>query len=166
MSDTQKPQPTEQDLRAILKRYVQAEDETLAEIASQIEAAPGGDEQKRKLSKQRVLKEIELHARAELLVEEAVSKYREDLYFVSRRFSEEDGESGVITGTHVHRAQSVLNRQRKGYSWSDAVLAIGGLCAGAGLPQLLQGRPPSLPEIVSTILGALLLGIGIMAKAK
>src|ERR1043166_6823604 len=114
-----KVETDDHDLRSILKRYVQAEDATLALIASEIQAVPGADEQTRLHSKERVLKEIELHARADLLVEDAVARYREDLYFISKRLSEEDGESGIITGHHVRQAQGILNRKRRQYSLGD-----------------------------------------------
>ena len=166
MSDASKVETAEHDLRSILKRYVQAEDATLALIASEIEAVPGVDEQTRIHSKERILKEIELHARADVIVEDAVARYREDLYFVSRRLSEEDGEPGIITGHHVRQAQGMLSRHRRQYSWGDGALALGGLFAGAGIPQLMQNRIPSLPEVVCAVLGALLLGMGLVSKSR
>jgi len=161
-----KVETDEHDLRSILKRYVQAEDATLALIASEIQSVPGADEQTRLHSKERILKEIELHARADLLVEDAVARYREDLYFISKRLSEEDGESGIITGHHVRQAQGILNRKRRQYSLGDVGLAIGGLFAGAGVPQLLQNKVPGLPEVACAVLGALLLGMGVVSKVK
>ena len=101
-----------------------------------------------------------------MLIESAVARYREDLYFVSRRLCEEDGESGVITGNHVRQAQSILSRRRREYSWGDVSLALGGLFVGVAVPELLQGKAPGVAEAVCAILGALVLGMGVVSKAK
>src|SRR5258708_30220848 len=115
----------ERDLEAVLKRFVQVEDETLLSMTHAIaDELPIANDLVRARSKDRVLKTIELHDKADTLVEEAVAKYREDLYLVSKRLAEEDGEQSVITETRVRHAQGLLSRQRKGYPWADALLTF------------------------------------------
>jgi hypothetical protein len=158
------------DVAAVLKRYLRVEEETLATIASEVEGATELAHV-RSAAKQKLLRKLELHSHADELVEQAVARYREDLYILSRRHAEDDVESGIITRAHVRAAQRMLARRRRRYSWGDGMLALGGLGAGAGLPHVIElsrgsSTTPSGLLIAIGLVGMLLLGMGIIDKAK
>lgn len=158
------------DLPSILRRYVQLEEATLAELTSELQTLPGPRDAQRLEAKDRVLRTIELHAQADLLVEDAVGKYREDLYFLSRRLAEEDLEAGVVTRAHVRQAQSLLARHRRVSTWGDALLTVGSLFVGAAIPHLFElakrSVSPNILIVAGGLVGALLLGMGVVEKMR
>jgi len=163
--------PTEDELATILKRYAQLEDAVVSKIASDLQLLPTQTvDARRETAKSKILSKLELHSHADALVEEAVAKYREDLYFVARRVAEEDLESGIINRAHVRQAQSRLSRHRKKYGWGDGLLAVGGICLGSAVPHVLALASPDVKPsailIVVGLFGALLWGAGIVDKAK
>ena len=159
----------EHELGEILRRYVAVEEDALAKIASELRTLPGSDSA-RDAARERILKRIELHHQANALIEDAVAKYRESIYFFARRFAEEDLQSDVITAAHVRHAQWMLSRIRKRYSWGDGLLAFGGLLAGAVIPHIASlydgTTQPSVALLASGLIGTLLFGMGIVEKAK
>lgn len=161
----------EQALAVVLKRYVALEDDVMSQLTRELETIPSLDEKRRAAAKEKILQKLELHGRADALIEEAVARYREDLYFVSGRLADDDGEAGVVTRAHVRQAQTILARRRRSYSWGDAILAFGGLLLGTALPHLIdlaQATPvaPRMTLIACGVAGALLLGMGVVEKAK
>lgn len=160
----------QRDISDVLRRHFSVEEKTLDTIASELEDA-GEFAQARAAAKQKILKKLELHWQADDLVEEIVARYREHLYFNCRRLAEEDLESGVITRAHVRRAQVLLGRTRRRYSWGDGLLAVGGLLVGVALPDITElargvSNSPSPFLVCLGFAGALLLGMGIIDKAK
>ena len=161
---------SDSDLPTVLRRYVQLEETALAKLTSELQALPGAIDAHKLEAKERVLRAVELHAQADLLVEDAVAKYREDLYFLARRLAEEDLEPGVVTRAHVRQAQALLARHRRASSWGDALLTVGSLLVGAAIPHVIElaqkSATPSVTIIISGIVGALLLGMGIVSKLR
>jgi len=163
-------QPQRDDVATVLRRYVKLEEAKINAIASELigdtNIAPP-----RETAKQKFLKKLELHSQADEFVEDCVERYRADLYVISRRIAEADLESGVITKAHVHQAQRLLGRRFRRYSWGDGLLAVGGLLGGAGVAHLVELFTVSNAVLKPLLLafgigGALLLGMGIVDKAK
>jgi hypothetical protein len=146
------------------------EDAALERLATELRSIPGPNELQRKEAKERVLRAVELHAQADVLVEDAVARYREDLYFLARRLAEEDLEPGLVTRTHVRQAQALLARHRRVSSWGDSLLTFGSLLTGAAIPHVIElaqrTAAPSVLIIVGGIAGALMLGMGVVHKVK
>ena len=157
------------DIATIVKRYVQAEEATVQRIAHEVAALPQLSDTQRNAARDKILETLELHAQADICAEEAVARYRENLYFVARQLAEDAGEFGIVTKAHVMQAQAILARPRRRYVWGDALLGFGGLLAGAAIPHLIElYRVPATSASPSLLLvglvGALLFGMGIVAK--
>lgn len=158
------------EIVAIIKKYAQLETRAVVELASELRSVTQADANQRRAARDRILKEVELHAQAEVLVEEAVAKYREDLYFVARRLADDEFDSGIVTRAHVRQAQATLTRPRHKYTWGDVLLAIGGLMLGGAIPHIVElgqgAQSPSVTLIIGGVLGGVLFGMGILAKVK
>lgn len=163
-------EPDDGRIEEIIKKYAQLETRAIVELASELRSVTQPDIRQRHEARDRILKEVELHAQAELLIEDAVATYREDLYFVARRLADDELDSGVVTRAHVRHAQAMLARGRKKYGWGDALLAVGGLMLGAAIPHIIylnqSGHAANVLLIVSGVIGGMMFGMGALAKAK
>jgi len=117
-----------------------------------------------------ILQEIELHKLAQIVVDEAVDAYRENLYVLARQLANEQLDPGVVTRAHVRQAQALMARPRRRYNWDDGLLAVGGLMLGGALPHVLdlsQNGGAGNPILISLgLIGAVIFGMGLLAKAK
>lgn len=151
----------------VLRKYVHAEDQVLEKIALELASRPV--DESIAAAKRSILKQLELHAAADDAVEEEVMRFREQLYVVARSIAERDMENKIITASHVMRARHELWPIRPKYNFYDGFLAIGGLFAGTGAGHLIDianGKPGNILLVAISLIGALLLGMGIVGKAK
>jgi hypothetical protein len=158
------------EVASVLKRYLQVEEATVKAIAADLESTSDLGHAK-SAAKAKILEKLEVHAQADALIDGLIARYREDLYFVCRRLAEDDLQSGIITRAHVLQAQAFITHRRKSYDWGDGLLAVGGLLAGAAIPNVLDlftsaHANPHPVLVIAGLFGALLLGMGIVAKAK
>ena len=153
-------------LVTLLKRYVEAED------AAMVAAATGESALAKSIveSKRRVLKRIELHRKAEDLIELEVSRYREELYQLAKNIAKNEMDESIITESHVIRARQINWRSRQKYSVFDVLLTVGALLLGTAAPEMVQlFRGSGQADVVLLFLGlagALLLGMGIVGKVR
>ncbi|HEV2840948.1 MAG TPA: hypothetical protein VGW39_06465 [Chthoniobacterales bacterium] len=151
----------------VLRKYVDAEDQVLEKIALELALRPA--DESIAAAKRSILKQLELHAAAEDAVEEEVMRFREQLYVIARSIAERDMENKIITASHVLRARHEIWPRRAKYNFYDGYLAVGGILAGAGAGHLIDianGRPGNVWLVALSLVGALLLGMGIVGKAK
>lgn len=154
----------------ILKEYVEVEDAKMQAILSKVkkELPPA----KINASKEKVLRNIELHQIASDVIEDEVLKFREDLYLFSRKVASRELEENIITKAHVIKAREFLWRRKKKYDFADGYLGIGGVLAGTGIPHVIEliknssEVTPNPTLIILSIIGGFLLGMGIISKAK
>lgn len=157
----------DEDIATILQKFLDVEDNLLDEISSELAAI-----QHRSIesSQQKILKKVELHSYAEELIEKEVVTYREELYLFSRKIAESEMENYIITPSHVLKAKQVLWKRSKKYNLFDGFLALGSALLGASLPHLFElverGSEPNVLLISGGMLGAFLLGMGFIGKAK
>jgi hypothetical protein len=122
-------------------------------------------------AKNRVPKIVELHNRAEDLIEKEVSIYRKDLYDFAQAVARHEMGEDIITRSHVMKAKQLLWRRRTKYSFSDGVLTLGGVLLGTSITHIIAliqnpAAQPNLILITAGIAGGLLLGMGSIGKAK
>jgi len=121
-------------------------------------------------NKKRTLKSVELHVQAKRLIEQEVSRYREDLYVSAKSIAKSEMEEHIITEAHAMKAKQMLCRRRSRYSFSDGFLALGALLlgsAGQHIIGLMQSQAqPDLRLIVSGMVGGVFFGMGIIGKAR
>lgn len=159
---------TDEKLEKILEKFFDIEDRKYKEILKQIrrEFIPDSIQK----SKEKILKKLELHSQASNLIEEEVSKYREDLYLFAKKVAESEMEEDIITKSHVIKAKQVLWRKKWRYNISDGFITIGALALGSCVPHLIEiatnNKNPSILLILIGIFGALFLGMGIIGKSK
>jgi hypothetical protein len=114
---------------------------------------------------------MELHLQANLFIENEVKKYREKLYRFAKEVAEADSEQDIVTKSHAIMAKSMVWKKRHRWDFSDALLTIGSLFLGAGIPHILDLLQKGVVRVNSillilTILGSITLGMGIVLKAK
>ena len=119
----------------------------------------------------KALEEMELHIQANLYIEKEINEYREKLYTIAKVVAQSDLEQDIVTKSHAIRAKEMIWRKKVKWNYSDVILTIGGLCFGTGIPHLISLYQNSTIQvniflIILTVIGALLLGIGIVLKAK
>jgi hypothetical protein len=117
------------------------------------------------------LEEMELHLPASLFIESEVNKYREKLYKFAKEVAQIDSERDIVTKSHAMRAKDMVWNRKTKWDFSDALLTIGGLFLGAGIPHILdliqkESIKVNITLLILSILGALGLGMGLVLKSK
>jgi hypothetical protein len=153
----------------ILQKYFQIENQKLEQICEELtDSLPPTESE---IIKKKVFRKMELHLKAEKLIDIEVTKFRNDLSLFSKKIAEKEMEYNIITSAHVIKARDFLWKRRKKYDFSDGFLAIGGLLIGIGISHILELLKPDKIEVNQWLLiigfwGAFLLGMGIISKAK
>ena len=156
----------------IIKRHTDISDTELLKIVTELRNSLQTTIANVEDSKNRVaFNEKEFHAEAKKMIDEEVSIYRETLYSFSMSIAKKDMGRNLITIADVRRAKQRLERESRKSSLSDVYLAVGGILLGVSIQHILQlttqENIASNPLTLALgIIGGILLGLGIMGKAK
>jgi hypothetical protein len=154
-------------LLTVLRKYVEVDEVIAQQISAELEQEPINETAL--ASKERILEKIELHSVAHGVIEEEVSKYREDLYTLCKAIASRELERNIITESHVLRARQEIRRSYKKVSFTDLFLTIGSLLVGAAIPHIFDivgGATPNEWLLGLSIIGGIFLGMGLYAKVQ
>jgi hypothetical protein len=155
------------NVSTVIKKYVDLEDDVLADIAKELGSTNGSHDLA--AIRANILRKMEIHATAADAIEDEVLRFREQLYVTAKSIAEQEMENNILTEAHVIRARHKVWKPAGRYNFYDGFLAIGGLLGGASisyLSTLPKDTSPNLLIVTVGFVGACLLGMGIIGKAR
>lgn len=159
--------PDDKAIISVLQKYLEIDEKVARRISDEL--AAGADQGLIETSKERILRQIELHAAAHEAIEEEVTRFREELYSICKAIAAHDMERNIITESHVIRARHKIWRGYQRISLTDGFLTVGSLLVGAAVPHILalsSGTPANIWLLGLGVVGGIFLGMGLLAKAK